>query len=86
MEVDLARQKTKKNTHMHTYTNINEETNTYNYLNSPRWRILNSIPPWSSGESGERLHTIKETATLTGGLTFWRRNFFLILAHPVYKM
>jgi len=23
---------------------------------------------------------------LTAFLTFWRRNFFLILAHPVYKM
>jgi len=55
----------KKSTRTHTYAHINEETNPYNALNSSRWRILDSIPQWSSGE---RLHTIKGTATLTGGL------------------
>ena len=30
--------------------------------------------------------TAKETAIIMEVLTFWRRNFFQILAHPVFKM
>ena len=31
-------------------------------------------------------HICLKQQTVQAKLTFWRRNYFLILAHPVYKM